>query len=260
MVLLLGSFFGNICIHFALCISKSWIHFPHFWTRYVFRLPTVTCMFGLGQHAHAATRKVLIDKKAIGLNLLQNACFFNIKTDPEHKTLYRFYQSLFNYQVVPVSYNNTKSVRLIEYVVGERIVHLNEGAVKAVDFMHSNYHPYYKDLAAVSNGGDNIKYGPPKKSLPEWGTLDKRPELQPFINQISRSIKDMWGGKDFLKMSYETVFIFSELSGTRDNILQKAHVDLPPKIAMAEAKMFGAKSCIAFTTHQSRWDDDFSLD
>jgi len=61
-------------------------------------------------------------------------------------------------------------------------------------------------------------------------------------------------------MRYETVFIFSELSGTRDNIPQKAHVDLPPKIAMAEAKMFGAKSCIAFTTHQSRWDDDFSLD
>ncbi len=57
----------------------------------------------------------------------------------------------------------------------------------------------------------------------------------------------MWGVNDSIKMRYETVFIFSELSGTRDNIPQKAHVDLLPKITKAEEKRLGAKSCITFT-------------
>jgi len=207
----------------------------------------VTQIFGLGQHAHTAARKVFIDKKAIGLNLLKNACLFNIRKDPEHKTLYRFYRSVFNYQVVPVSFNNPESVCLIEYVLGGQIVHLNEAANKAVDFMYKNYHPFYEDLAAVSNGGDNIKYGPPAKPLSDWGSFDKKPQLKPFINQVSDAIKDMWGGKESLKMQYETVFIFSELSGTRDNIPQKAHVDILPKITKKEQKVLCAKSCISVT-------------
>jgi len=56
-----------------------------------------------------------------------------------------------------------------------------------------------------------------------------------------------WGVNDSLKMRYESVFIFSELSGTRDNIPQKAYVDLLPRITQAEEKRLGAKSCIAFT-------------
>jgi len=176
---------------YPFCISKSWVHFPHFWTRY--GLPSHPYLHVWTWTTCSCCCKKRTDwQESYWFESPEECLLFYIRTDPEHKTLYRFYQSLFNYQVVPVSYNNTKFVRLIEYVVGERIVHLNEGPVKAVDFMHSNYHPHYKELAAVSNGGDNIKYGPPKKSLPEWGTLDKKPELQPFINQISRSIKDMW--------------------------------------------------------------------
>jgi len=211
-------------------------------------LPTVTHMFGLGQHAHAAARKILTDKKAIGLNLLMDACFINIRHDPDHSTLYRFYRSVWNYQVVPVSYNNQESVCLIEYVLGGRIVHLNEDANKAVDFMFNKYHPFYEDLAAVSNGGDNIKYGSPAKPLSDWGSFDEKPQLKPFINQVSFCVKDMWGPKkESLKMKYETVFIFSELSGTKDNIPQKAHVDILPKITKKEEKTLGAKSCIAVT-------------
>jgi len=37
------------------------------------------------------------------------------------------------------------------------------------------------------------------------------------------------------------------LSGTRDNIPQKAHVDILPKITKKEQKTLGAKSCIAVT-------------
>jgi len=124
---------------------------------------------------------------------------------------------------------------------------LNEDSNKAVDLMLKHYHPFYEDLSAVTNGGDNIKYGPPAKPLPDWGTFDKKPQLKPFINQVGEAVRDMWGGNESLKMKYDTVFIFSELSGTRDNIPQKAHVDIRPKITKKKEKTLGAKSCIAVT-------------
>jgi len=244
----IGKLFGEYLYPFCSFASqRAGYIFPIAGQDMIFCLPTMTKIFGLGQHAHAAARKVLIDKKAIGLNLLKNACFFNIRHDPEHKTLYRFYRSIFNYQVVPVSHNNPESVRLIEYVLGGRIVHLNEDSNKAVDFMLEKYHPFYEDLTAVTNGGDNIKYGPPAKPLPDWGSFDKKPQLKPFINQVGEAVRDMWGGNESLEMKYETVFIFSELSGTRDNIPQKAHADIHPKITMKEKDTYGAKSCIAVT-------------
>ena len=244
----IGKLFGEYLYPFCSFASqRAGYIFPICGKDMVFCLPTMTRMFGLGQFAHAAARQVLIDKKAIGLNLLKNACLFNIRHDPEHKTLYRFYRSVFNYQVVPVSYNNPEAVRLVEYVLGGCIVHLNEDSNKAVDLMLKHYHPFYEDVTAVTNGGDNIKYGPPRKPLPQWGTFDKEPKLKPFIKQVGEAVMDMWGGKDSIKMKYETVFIFSELSGARDNIPQKAHVDMRPKITEKEEKTLGAKSCIAVT-------------
>jgi len=169
-----------------------------------FCLPTLCCIFGLGQHAHAAARIILIDKKAIGLSLLKKACLLDLK-DPVHKTLYRTYRSWFKHQVVPVSYNNSSSVRLIENVLGGLIVHLNEKSMDAVDFMNDKYHPFFKDLTNVSNGGDNIWYGPPATTLPEWNSFDKHPKLLPFIEQVGGAMKNHWDNKTNL-MEYETVF------------------------------------------------------
>jgi len=115
----IGKLFGEYLYPFCSFASqRAGYIFPICGQDIVVCLPTMTHMFGLGQLAHAAARQVLIDKKAIGLNLLKNACLFNIRHDPEHKTLYRFYRSVFNYQVVPVSYNNPEAVHLIEYVLG----------------------------------------------------------------------------------------------------------------------------------------------
>jgi len=210
-----------------------------------FCLPTLCHIFGLGQHAHAAARIILIDKKAIGLSLLKKACLLDLK-DPVHKTLYRTYRSWFKHQVVPVSYNNSSSVRLIENVLGGLIVHLNEKSMDAVDFMNDKYHPFFKDLTNVSNGGDNIWYGPPAKTLPEWNSFDKHPKLLPFIEQVGGAMKNHWDNKTNL-MEYETVFLFSELNETRDNIPQKAHVDLTEELINFEDLKFGAKSMIGFT-------------
>ena len=49
--------------------------------------------------------------------------------------------------------------------------------------------------------------------------------MKPFIDQVGEVIKDHWDHKSSI-MEYETVFLFSELNETRDNIPQKAHVDL----------------------------------
>ncbi len=210
-----------------------------------FCLPTLCHIFGLGQHAHAAARIILTDKKAIGLCLLKKACLLDLK-QPVHKTLYRTYRSWFKHQVVPVSFNNNSSVKLVENILGGLIVHLNEQSMDAVDFMHDKYHPYFEDLTNVSNGGDNIWYGPPAKSLPEWNSFDKNPKLHPFINQVGEAIKDFWGNKTNF-MQYETVFLFSELNETRDNIPQKAHVDLSEDLIEFEESKIGAKSLIGFT-------------
>ena len=210
-----------------------------------FCLPTLCHIFGLGQHAHAAARIILTDKKAIGLCLLKKACLLDLK-QPVHKTLYRTYWSWFKHQVVPVSFNNNSSVKLVENILGGLIVHLNEQSMDAVDFMHDKYHPYFEDLTNVSNGGDNIWYGPPAKSLPEWNSFDKNPKLHPFINQVGEAIKDFWGNKTNF-MQYETVFLFSELNETRDNIPQKAHVDLSEDLIEFEESKIGAKSLIGFT-------------
>jgi len=103
-------------------------------------------MYGLDQHMHTSVRIILVEK-VISLILFKNACYCNLRSDPEHKTLHRFYRSWFNYQVVaPVSYNNTESVRLVEYVLGGSIVHLNDDSVKAVDYINKNYHPKYADI------------------------------------------------------------------------------------------------------------------
>jgi len=70
--------------------------------------------------------------------------------------------------------------------------------------------------------------------------------LKPFIDQVDEAIKDHWDHKSSI-MEYETVFLFSELNETRDNIPQKAHVDLGDDLMQFEEKNIGAKSCIGFT-------------
>jgi len=116
----------------------------------------------------------------------------------------------------------------------------------AVDVMNSSYHPFFEDLTNVSNGGDNIWYGPPAKELSKWNCFEEKPELQPFIKQVGDAIKFHWHNKSSV-MEYETVFLFSELNDSRDNIPQKAHVDMASEITDFEAKCIGTKSLIGFT-------------
>jgi len=44
---------------------------------------TLSQIFGLGQEAYIAGRKVLINKKLLGLKLLNKACQVNLKSSPE---------------------------------------------------------------------------------------------------------------------------------------------------------------------------------
>jgi len=71
-----------------------------------------------------------------------------------YKTLYITYRSWFKHQVVPVSFNNNSSVKLIENILGELIVCLNGKSMDSVDYMNDKYHHYIEDLTNV--GGDNV--------------------------------------------------------------------------------------------------------
>jgi len=77
----------------------------------------------------------------------------------------------------------------------------------AVDHMNSNYHHYFEDLTNVSNGRDNIWYGPPAKKFPKWNCFEEKPQLQPFIHQVGDAIKFHWGNKSSV-MEYETFSFF----------------------------------------------------
>ena len=48
-----------------------------------FCMPTIVCIFGLNQDAMTAARKVLFDRKTIGLTLLKKACWIDIKSVPQ---------------------------------------------------------------------------------------------------------------------------------------------------------------------------------
>jgi len=50
-----------------------------------------------------------------------------------------------------------------------------------------------------------------------------------------------------VKWSYETTFIFSKLTATRDNYPQKAHQDLDPEVTKTGFNVIGIKSMIEFT-------------
>jgi len=67
----IGELFGNYLLPFSMLESERVSCLFEIEEKYMeFCLPTLCRMFGLGQHAHAAARIILIDKKAIGLSLL----------------------------------------------------------------------------------------------------------------------------------------------------------------------------------------------
>jgi len=57
------------------------------------------------------------------------------------------------------------------------LIELDQPCLDAIDDIKDNYHPRYRDLVGVSNGGDNIRYGFPGNGLPKWQSFEI-PELQ----------------------------------------------------------------------------------
>jgi len=82
--------------------------------------------------------------------------------------------------------------------------------------------------------------------LQKRNCFEEKSQLQPSIKQVGDAIKFHWGNKSSV-MEYETVFLFSELNDSRDNIPQKAHVDMASEITDFEAKGISTKSLIGFT-------------
>jgi len=137
-------------------------------------LATLTHIFGLGEEAYVAARKVLINKKSLGIKLLKKACEVNLKSSPELIRDYWLFKKWFNHQVVPVSLQSKRARCLLKVLQGV-IVELNDDSIRAIDYINAHHQPYYEDLSHVTNGGDNIMFGPPGRGLDEWNSFDKKP-------------------------------------------------------------------------------------
>jgi len=170
-----------------------------------FCMPTIVCIFGLNQEAMTAARKVLIDRKSIGLTLLKKACWIDIKSDPDNKKLYWSYKNWYSHQVVPMGPHNSAAATLLKKLQGLMVV-LDESSMKAIDHIHAFHSPKLSELNNVSNGGDNIKFASTGNGLPAWGSFEKKRLLMPFINQVKPAIINHWKNNKHVQFSYETSF------------------------------------------------------
>jgi len=41
------------------------------------------------------------------------------------------------------------------------IVEMNDDSIHAIDYINVHHQPHYEDLSHVTNGDDNIMFGPP---------------------------------------------------------------------------------------------------
>jgi len=87
-----------------------------------FCMPTIVCIFGLNQDAMTAARKVLFDRKTIGLTLLKKACWIDIKSDQMYQKIYWTYKNWFSHQVVPMDPNNKAAATLLKKLQGLMVV------------------------------------------------------------------------------------------------------------------------------------------
>jgi len=211
-----------------------------------FCMPTIVRIFGLNQDAMTAARKVLFDRKTIGLTLLKKACWIDIKSDQMYQKIYWTYKNWFSHQVVPMGPNNKAAATLLKKLQGLMVV-LDESSMKSIDHIHAFHSPQLSELNNVSNGGDNIKFASPGNGLPAWGSFGKKRLLLPFINQVKPALLDHWKNNKHVQFSYETSFLFSQVSATRDNFPQKAHQDLDSEVIKNEFDALGIKSMIGFT-------------
>jgi len=155
-------------------MKKSGTSFPLEMKIFNICLATLTHIFGLGQAAYIAARKVLINKKFLGLKLLKKASQVNLKSSPDLLKDYWLFKKWFNHQVVPVSLQSKRARCLLKVLQGV-IVELNDDSICAIDYINAHHQPYYEDLSHVTNGGDNNMFGPPGRGLDEWNFFDKKP-------------------------------------------------------------------------------------
>ena len=240
----IGHFFGEFLYERCTHISRLSKYVYHIADKDMeFCLDTLTSIYGLNQKAMTASRELLIDRKAIGLNLLKKACGEDWKSN---KKLYWIYTNWFGHQIVPMGPKNSSACSILKKL-GGFMVQLDEGSMKAIDYINNHHSPKYSDLNNVSNGGDNIRFAGPGNGLPDWGSFDGKRVLQPFINQVHPALFDHWKNKDDIVFRYETSFIYSKLGDTRDNVPQKAHQDHESSITDEEFDTLGIKSMIGFT-------------
>jgi len=98
------------------------------------------------------------------------------------------------------------------------IIELNDNSLHVIDYINANHHSYYEDLSHVTTCGDNIMFRPLAEVLKIGVPLNKKAQLKPFINQVKPTILKFEDKPHIKNFQYDTSFLFSCLSSTRDKI------------------------------------------
>jgi len=240
----IGQLFGEYIFARSTHTSKFNMYVYHIANKeMLFCLNTLIRIYGLNQDAMTAACELLIDRKRIGMNLLKKACFGDLKSNQK---LSWVFSNWFGHQIIPMGPKNKSAASIIKKLGGFMLV-LSEASMSAVDYINAHHCPKFADLTTVSHGGDNIMFGSPGNNLDPWGSFDDKEELKPFMEQVRPKLFEQWKNKEQIVFNYETSFIYSKLSETRDNVPQEAHQDHDSDVTSFEVKSMGIESMIGFT-------------
>jgi len=178
----IGHFFGEYIYERSTHTSKFSKYVYHIADRDMeFCLDTLNSIYDLNQKAMTAAQDLLIDRKAIGLNLFnKKACGEDWKSNQK---LYWIYTNWFGHQIDPMGPKNS-SAGVILKKLGGFMVQLDQGSMHAIDYINAHDCPKISEFNNVSNGGDNIRFAGPGYGLPDWGFFDGKRVLRPFIKQV----------------------------------------------------------------------------
>jgi len=220
-------------------------------------LPTTVRIFGLPTSTFQIVQALHTkDKKKIGLSMLK---YFTEKFTGKPKMLafYQTFRRWFPQEVVPVTPSFSQAVNLIEKALLGKIMLLDENAQAAVKYIFSNHLPRLKDLKAVSNGGENIAFAPPK-GMKDWDGLVK-PKVIALESALKKVVKELWkkNPKACEHFRYKTSCLFSRLSSENPTgIPQTAHTDFEADAVDMTMTNLKVSPLIAFTP---MWEDGCML-
>jgi len=145
----------------------------------------------------------------------------------------------FPQEVVPLSNMNSQAVNIVEVTLKGKIMLLNNDVLEAVKHMLKNHVTVKKKQKRVSNGGENIVFGPPK-GIKSWNGMEKGKKIIALHNALKPKAQKYF--------QYKMSCLFSSLSTNNPGgVPQTAHSDYTAEHVEKTFEKLSVKPLFAFT-------------